>query len=82
MRMYVHAAGAGKTIQVVDRVAGADAFNGWVGPDATIAVDVQSPDGQTGNIDINARMTAANPWFAIQADYDVRADETIDVGDI
>ena len=82
MQMYVRAVGAGKKIRVIDRIAGADAFNDWVDGGSTVGVDVNSPDGQSGNIDVQAQMTASNPWVIVQNDYAVAKDETVDVEDV
>ncbi len=58
MQFTVHAQGSGKRVRVVDRIGGNEAYNDFLGPDATAAVTVESNDGQTGDIDLSAQMRA------------------------
>jgi hypothetical protein len=81
MKFYVRASGSGKRIRVFDRIAGAEAFNRHLDPSESAEVAVASNDGQTGNVDIYKQMTAQNPEYVHETDYDVRAEETVDVDD-
>jgi hypothetical protein len=82
MQIFVHAKSSGKTIQVKDRIAGREPFNDFVDGGASVPVTVASNDGQTGDIDINARMRGDSPWYIVKEDYAVRAGETVDVDDV
>lgn len=82
MHFNIWAAGNGKFIQVIDRIANAEVFNRFVDPDSREQVDVASPDGRTGNIDINARNHGDGDWVERQTDYNVRAGEELRIDDV
>ncbi len=82
LQFAVHAKGSGKIIIVKDRVTGMEVLHQFVGPDAVVQVNVASPDGQSGDIDVSAQMTADSPLTVVEQDYQVRSGEQIDVEDI
>jgi hypothetical protein len=82
MQFTVHAASSGKRVRVQDRIAGTEAYNDFLAPDATAPVQVASNDGQTGDVDISAQMRADAPWVVLEQDYPVKAGDVYDVGDV
>ena len=78
----LHAKGAGKIIVVTDRIAGKQVYNDFLGPDSGVSVGVASSDGSQGDIDVTAQMTANSPVVAVNTDYQVRQNETLDVNDV
>jgi hypothetical protein len=82
MNFTVHAKNSGKRVKVNDRIGGVEAFNQFLDPDQVATVTVASNDGQTGDVDILAQMTASSSWTFTQEDYAVKAGETVDVDDV
>ena len=82
MNFTIWAAGHGKFVQVIDRIANAEVFNQFVGPDGRMPVSVASPDDKLGNVDINARNHGNDGWTVRYTDYNVGAAEEIRVDDV
>ncbi len=82
LQFAVHAKGSGKIIIVKDRITGMEVLHQFVGPDAAVQVNVASPDGQSGDIDVSAQMTVDSPLTVVQQDYRVRSGEQVEFEDV
>lgn len=82
MDFQLHAKDSGKHVRVVDRIAGAEAFNDFIDRDDTVTVSVNSNNDENGEVDVYAQMRNDSPEFMVYTDYEIRKNETLEIEDV
>ena len=80
MEFILYAKGSGKFDQVVDRIAKIEVFSRFMDAETEASVNVASPNGLAGNIDVYKALTPP-PDIQQEADYDVKKDEVLSIED-
>lgn len=81
MRIFIQAVDSGKAVQVNDKYDQKYVYDGFLElSDGAVSVNVASPDGQEGLIDILKGETSP-PHTISKTNYAVKADETILISD-
>jgi len=81
MRIFIQTIGSGKQVAVVDRLQHKEVFHRYLElTEGAVPVDIASPNGETGNIDI-LKGDDDPPDVYSKTDYDAKKDEVIQISD-